>query len=215
MDIQYAIRQLRESEDLTQEEFGAIAGVSSMAVSQWENGRAMPRMGALQKIADHFGLSKSDIIEGNCIPAPAGRVEYAVTGITAPVYGHIAAGDPLEMIPFQEEAYLIPPIAEKHPDGFFLIVRGDSMDRIMPTGSLVYIDPHCEVRSGDVAAVNVNGDDATLKRIFFADGTVVLHPESTNPVHHDRTIDENDPDAPRFRILGKAVWHYLLHDERL
>ena len=49
------IRRIRQSKDLTQEEFGKIADVSSMAVSQWENDRAIPRMGAVQRIADHFG----------------------------------------------------------------------------------------------------------------------------------------------------------------
>ena len=34
-----------------------------MAVSQWENGRAVPRMGAVQAISDHFNISKSEIID--------------------------------------------------------------------------------------------------------------------------------------------------------
>ena len=105
--------------------------------------------------------------------------------------------------------------ANSHPDGFFLTVSGDSMDKIMPNGSLVYFDKSAEVRSGDIVAVTVNGDDATMKRIFFAGDTIVLHPESNNPSHRDRSIDASDPDAPQVRILGKAVWHYLVNDERL
>ena len=145
----------------------------------------------------------------------AGSVHYEVTSLTAPVYGRISAGDALEMLPVTEEAYVIPPVAESHPDGFFLTVSGDSMDKIMPNGSLVYFDKSAEVRSGDVVAVTVNGDDATMKRIFFAGDTIVLHPESNNPSHRDRSIDASDPDAPQVRILGKAVWHYLVNDERL
>lgn len=209
------IKSLRVERGLTQEELGRIAGVSPMAVSQWENGRAVPRMGAVQRMADHFGISKSSIIDGEAGGAVAGTVHYAVTSLTAPVYGRISAGDALEMLPVSEEAYVIPPIAESHPDGFFLTVSGDSMDKIMPNGSLVYFDKSAEVRSGDIVAVTVNGDDATMKRIFFAGDTIVLHPESNNPVHRDRSIDASDPDAPQVRILGKAVWHYLVNDERL
>ena len=62
MDIGRSIRKLRESRDLTQEELGRIAGVSSMAVSQWENGRAVPRMGAIQRMADYFNIPKSEIM---------------------------------------------------------------------------------------------------------------------------------------------------------
>lgn len=215
MGVADGIRQLRAAHGLTQEEFGKIADVSPMAVSQWENGRAVPRMGAVQRISEHFDISKSAVIDGEVAEPSIGEVHYAVTSLTAPVYGRISAGDALEMLPVSDEAYVIPPIARSHPDGFFLTISGDSMDKIMPDGSLVYFDKQVEVRSGDVVAVTVNGDDATCKRIFFAGDTVVLHPESNNPAHRDRSIDASDPDAPQVRILGKAVWHYLVNDNRL
>ena len=77
MGISENIRNLRECHNLTQAEFGSIAGVSDKAVSTWENGIAEPRMGAIQRIADHFGLTKSDLIEdgalGENIPSPLQR----------------------------------------------------------------------------------------------------------------------------------------------
>lgn len=215
MGVSDGIRQLRQEHGLTQEEFGKVAGVSAMAVSQWENDRSVPRMGVVQRIAEHFGVSKGVVLGEEPPRAVPGEVRYAVTSLTAPVYGNISAGDALEMLPVYDEAYVIPPIAESHPDGFFLKASGDSMDKIMPDGSLVYFDRSAQVRSGDIVAVTVNGDDATMKRIFFAGDTVVLHPESTNPAHRDRSIDAADPDAPQVRILGKAVWHYLVNDDRL
>ena len=54
-------------------------------------------------------------------------------------YTHLSAGDALEMLPVTEEAYVIPPVAESHPDGFFLTVSGDSMDKIMPV-SYTHLD---------------------------------------------------------------------------
>ena len=65
MSIGNNIKFLRESKDLTQVEFGKIAGVSDKAVSTWENGTAEPRMGAIQKIADYFGVSKGWLIDDN------------------------------------------------------------------------------------------------------------------------------------------------------
>ena len=62
MSIAENIRRLRESHGLTQAQFGEIAGVTDKAVSTWESGKKDPRMGAVQKIADHFGISKSDIL---------------------------------------------------------------------------------------------------------------------------------------------------------
>ena len=63
MSIAENIKRLRESHGLTQEELGEIAGVSGKAVSKWESGAADPRMGAVQRMADHFHISKSTIID--------------------------------------------------------------------------------------------------------------------------------------------------------
>ncbi|SFM14329.1 helix-turn-helix transcriptional regulator [Pelosinus propionicus] len=59
------IKKLRKFHDLSQKDLALIAGVSDKAVSTWESGAKEPRMGVIQKIADHFGLQKSNIIEDN------------------------------------------------------------------------------------------------------------------------------------------------------
>lgn len=63
MDIGESIKRLRLEHLLTQEQFGEIVGVSGMAVSQWECGRAVPRMGAIQRMSDYFHVPKSRIID--------------------------------------------------------------------------------------------------------------------------------------------------------
>ena len=65
MGISENIKLLREQYGLSQKELGQIAGVSDKAVSTWEQGIKEPRMGAIQKIADHFGIQKSNIMEDN------------------------------------------------------------------------------------------------------------------------------------------------------
>lgn len=65
MSIGKNIKRLREQHGLTQAELGKIAGVTDKAVSTWENGSADPRMGAVQKMADYFGVKKSDILDDN------------------------------------------------------------------------------------------------------------------------------------------------------
>ena len=63
MTISENIKNLRLKYGLSQKELGLIAGVTDKAVSTWEQGIKEPRMGAIQKMADHFGIKKSDIIE--------------------------------------------------------------------------------------------------------------------------------------------------------
>lgn len=68
------IKNLRLQHGLSQMELASVAGVSDKAVSTWEQNKATPRMGVIQKIADYFGVQKSDIIEPDAVAqAPAKR----------------------------------------------------------------------------------------------------------------------------------------------
>ncbi|WP_170042442.1 LexA family protein [Enteroscipio rubneri] len=217
------LKALMSFENVSQAEIARRSSIEKQTVSSWMRGVSFPSARNIKSLTEAFGLTTDDLLSNECGLAsrrgkerPIREYEYAVMSTMAPVYGRIAAGDPLEMmVDHDEVAYLHPDVAQRHPDGFFLTVSGDSMDKIMPDGSLAFVDPRAAVANGDVAAITVNGDDATIKRIFFAGDTVVLHPESSNPAHRDRAIDSNDPDAPAVRIIGKVVWHYLVDDDRL
>ena len=133
---------------------------------------------------------------------------YVVSSDTVPVpiLGCIAAGAPRAAFSQSDDYHDTQrSLVSSHPHAFWLVVAGNSMNRLFPEGALVLVDPDAEVRSGDVAAIFVNGDDATIKRIFFEDGSVRLHPESWDPDYRDRTIDPSDPDAPAVRVIGRAV----------
>lgn len=77
MPIGENIKRLRIMHGLSQKELARIAGVSDKAVSTWESGSKEPRMGAVQKIADHFGLKKSNLIEDN-------GLEISITSAQSP-----------------------------------------------------------------------------------------------------------------------------------
>lgn len=72
MGIGENIKKLRIEHGLDQAQLGEIAGVSDKAVSTWENNISIPRMGAIQKMADYFGVTKSVIIE----EAPNATLSY-------------------------------------------------------------------------------------------------------------------------------------------
>lgn len=64
MNIAANIKYLRKAFNLSQKDLGLIADVTDKAVWAWEQGIREPRMGALQRLADHFGIKKSDLIDG-------------------------------------------------------------------------------------------------------------------------------------------------------
>ena len=47
----------------TQRDVSVVVGVSSGTVNDWARGRAYPRMDKIQKLADFFGISKSELVE--------------------------------------------------------------------------------------------------------------------------------------------------------
>lgn len=63
MGIRENIIKLRKIFNVTQAELAEIAGVSRGAVSQWEGGFSEPRMGAIERMAACYGLSRMNIIE--------------------------------------------------------------------------------------------------------------------------------------------------------
>lgn len=203
MSIGENIKKLRAKYNLSQKELGEIAGVSDKAVSTWETGLKEPRMGAIQKIADHFGILKSDIIED----AKIHRKELCGDSVQMPLLGSIAAGVPLEMVPVKEMINVPREVAEMYPNAFLVQVTGDSMNKIIPSNALALIDPTQEVRNGDIAAVSVNGYDATLKRFYKFQNGITLEPESYNPANKTQFYDSNDHEFNPIHIKGKLVWY--------
>lgn len=63
MSIGQNIRAIREAHGLSQAQLGSIAGVTDKAVSTWEIDAKVPRMGAVQKIAEYFHVPKSAILD--------------------------------------------------------------------------------------------------------------------------------------------------------
>ena len=57
-----------------QKELSRILGVSESTVGKWLLKKAMPRMGVIQKIADHYGVGKSYFLEQNPV-----AYEYILT----------------------------------------------------------------------------------------------------------------------------------------
>lgn len=207
MSIGKNIKKIRELHNLSQKELAEIAGVSDKAVSTWENGIKEPRMGVIQKIADHFGILKSDLIEDEKVMRIDPQNKIKGDSVPMPLLGSIAAGVPLEMIPVIEHVNVPREVAEIYPDGFLVKVNGDSMNKIIPTGALALIDPTEDIKNGDIAAVTVNGYDATLKRFFkFQDG-IALEPETYNPQISTQFYGANEQEYNPISVKGKLVWY--------
>lgn len=57
------LRRYMESSGKTQKEIAEIAGVTAPTFNEWIRGKKFPRIDKVQKLADYFGIKKSDLIE--------------------------------------------------------------------------------------------------------------------------------------------------------
>lgn len=201
MTIGSNIRRIRMLHDLTQEEFGKIAGVSSMAVSQWENERAVPRMGAVQKISDALGVPKNDII-GDHVPdaifPPDPRPAYA------PLLGRVHAGDAQEPDILDAKISIPYEVWSRHKNAYFLQVEGDCMSKVYPEGSYILIDELQEPRNGSIAVVSIDDADYVMRRFYRGANTLILSPDSWNDEHEDIVITNGDDHT--VELKGCVVW---------
>ena len=153
MSIAENIRKLRERYSLTQAELGEIAGVSDKAVSTWENGTAEPRMGAVQRIAEHFNITKGSIVDDSPTPtyeaaAGEGRICDSPTG----------------EVDFRVD-----------PDQVVVTVRGRSMEPTLMDGDLVVVEATSVAESPTrIYLVKVNGEEHTLKHVIMNDDGLTL-----------------------------------------
>jgi repressor LexA len=204
MAISDNIKRIRERFDLTQEELGKIADVSSMAVSQWENDRAVPRMGAIQRISDHLGIRKSEIIEDTGRFPLGAILPSSSPAAFAPLRGRVHAGEAQEPDLLDNVVELPAAVLGAHPEGFFLEVEGDCMDKVYPEGCFIFIDPNQAPQNGSIAAVSINGAEAVMRRVYKTSNTLVLSPESFNVEHKDIII--SDADGQIIENIGTVVW---------
>ena len=203
MSIAENIKRIRLEHGLSQAELGKIAGVSDKAVSTWELGIKVPRMGAVEKMANYFGIAKSAIVD-DVQPAPAKKPTIPPGFMPmpkmrkVPLIGAIACGDPITAIQNREGEIDAP---EDMRCDFALRCKGDSMIGAgIHDGDAVYINIQPEVENGEIAAVRI-GDEATLKRVYIHQDYIELRPE--NPAYE--SIIRRKEEMNDVHIEGKAV----------
>ena len=206
MSIGSNIRRLRERNGLTQEEFGKIAGVSSMAVSQWENDRAVPRMGAVQALADHFKISKGEIVDDDVSsPRPEGAIPVYSSGeATVPLLtlGRVHAGALTDEEEAAHRVEVPASVCSRHPRAFALVVEGTCMDRVIPEGAHVLVDPDREPANGSIAVVETEARQAVMRRWYRGSSTLMLSADSFEE-QEDMIFGQDDGPV---RVAGTVVW---------
>ncbi len=147
----------------------------------------------LEEIGEHFGLSSLATVHKHLANLQSkGLIKrenhrsralelvpaaVAVRAIEVPLLGRVAAGIPIEAVT-SPETISIPEDMLGRGETYVLQVRGDSMiDEQIRDGDYVIVDGRRAVRDGEMVIALLDGERATLKKLFREkDGRVRLQP---------------------------------------
>ena len=203
MSLSKNIRYLRKKNNWSQDILAEKLGYKSYTtIQKWEMGTSEPPLKTLKVLAELFNVDMHDLanvdLESTILspytPSESTRI---------PVYGCIPAGVPLEAIECIEGYIDIPDEWIKSGDEYFgLKVKGNSMYPKYMDGDLIILRRQSDCESGQDAAVRVNGDDATLKKVIKQQFGIMLQP--INPEYEPRMYEYNDENYP-IEIMGVVV----------
>ena len=174
---------------------------SSSSISEWEKGKYTPKMATLKQIAEIFNVNIDDLMKKD-LKNPTDEVIQPLPVKEIPIVSQISAGLPIyaeENI--LEHTYIATKKLNSNKEIFGLRVNGDSMDKEFRDGDVVIVEKDSVVENGQIAVVQINGYNATVKRVRYEKNRVILIPESNNPAHYPQVYSQDD----EVKIIGKVV----------
>ncbi len=197
--------KLLELKKSTSYKVAKATGIANSTLSDWKNGRSVPKADKLKMIADYFGVEMSCLVSDDfgygCISFPEKEQDNVKM---IPIIGEIRAGHPI----ITNETLLGYESADigngDERDYFYLTVIGDSMkDCGMVEGSLVLFKKQQYAEEGNIVACLVGGESATVKRFHMEKRKIFLLPE--NEEYDPIVLTPEDFESGSARILGVAI----------
>lgn len=199
-DLQSRLKILRKEFNYTQKDMGRLLNITPSAYGFYEQGRNTPTIDILEKMANLFSVS-IDYLMGNDDIRLKNEVKIDSV-VKVPVLGSVRAGVgglAVEEVIGYEYAFNLPADAS---DYFYLKVKGDSMEPKISEGDLALVKKQCDVESGELAIVLINGDEGVIKKVVKTENhTVELH--SFNPYYPVRTF--SGAALQDLTIIGKVI----------
>ena len=225
------LRALRERSRLKQSELSALAQISTVTLSRYENGLTRPGAAELARLAaaletsvayligesDTPGQPSSGVLDGVRVDAlkSSGRI------VRVPVLGPESAAccgngfSCMEQVAAEAESYIDMPAGFLGPIDpgrlpFIIYADGDSMvDAGITDGAQVVINPADSVRDGDAALVDFAlspvAHNIAIKRVYWLDGGTVKIRSACGD-GWERVFSAADGEEKSLRIIGKVEW---------
>ena len=203
----YKIAEARIAKGWSQQDLADKLETTQQTIQRYESGARDIKSSVLIKLSATLGVTISYLLGLENVSIPSNDT------VEVPLYGSIAAGTPIEMIPVENSQPVPSEVRRRYPSAFLLKVEGDSMNRILPNGCYALVDP-CEAveHNGAPYAVCVNGYDATIKRVNKLNNGFELAPDSNDPTYSKQVFNYNEPGTQTITVIGEVVYYVLPFD---
>ena len=203
----YKIAEARIAKGWSQQDLAEKMDTTQQTIQRYESGSRDIKSSVLIKLSAVLGVTISYLLGMENTSIPNNDM------VEVPLYGAIAAGTPIEMIPVENSQPVPSEVRRRYPSAFLLKVEGDSMNRILPNGCYALVDP-CESveHNGAPYAVCVNGYDATIKRVNKLNNGFELAPDSNDPTYSKQVFNYNEPGTQTITVIGGVVYFVLPFD---
>lgn len=173
-------------------------GISPATLSDWKSGKSRPKQDKLKKIADYFGVTLEYLMTGDYDIPSSGK-----GGVKVPILGKVAAGIPIEEIEDIIGWEEIPESMARKGKYFCLEIKGDSMYPDLRDGDIIVVRYQNTADNGDVVIAQVNGNEATCKRLAISQTGITLMPY--NPKYEPMSFTNEEIENLPVTIIGKVV----------
>lgn len=212
MGLPENIDALLVKHDLTQEALARIAGVTPGSATGWRKG-SRPRKEAISRLCEYFNISEDDLVsdhyglaakEHGRYAMPDGAMPVVPSSATVPLLtiGRVHAGAMTDEEEVAHRVEVPASVCDNHPRAFALEVEGDCMDRVIPEGSHVLVDPDREPGNGSIAVVETEAYRAVMRRWYRGSSTLMLTADS----HAEQEDMVFGPEDGPVRVVGTVVW---------
>lgn len=203
----YKIAEARIAKGWSQQDLAEKMDTTQQTIQRYESGSRDIKSSVLIKLSAVLGVTISYLLGMENTSIPNNDM------VEVPLYGAIAAGTPIEMVPVENSQPVPSEVRRRYPSAFLLKVEGDSMNRILPNGCYALVDP-CEAveHNGAPYAVCVNGYDATIKRVNKLNNGFELAPDSNDPTYSKQVFNYNEPGTQTITVIGEVVYFVLPFD---
>lgn len=211
MNIGDIIKDYREKNNITMDEFATKSGLSKGYISMLEKNEnpktklpIMPTTKTLTAVSSAIGISVSELMKKlNDVAGDIGEIPVDAM-ILVPVVGLVRAGYgglafECDMGHDTVDARVISGYNKE--DFFYLKVKGDSMEPRLYDGDLVLVRRQSSIDNGSYGVVTIDDEEGVVKIVNYNKDSITLISQNHN--YPPRKFV--GADVQRIRVIGKVI----------